>query len=966
MTAPTKIRDLISQFSEHIDSYRSGSYNETQLRQDYLDPFFEELGWDMSNKHGYAEAYRDVIYEDRIKISGATKAPDYGFRIGGQRKFFLEAKKPSVSIKDESAPAYQLRRYAWNANLPLSILSDFEEFAIYDCRFKPATNDPATKARIFYCRYTDYLEHWDYIAGIFSKEAVLKGSFDKFAISTKSKRGTAAVDDDFLHTIEGWRDDLARNLALRNQSLSQRELNFAVQRVLDRIIFLRICEDRGIEDYQRLFNATKFKNIYQQLLGIFRQADDRYNSGLFHFKTEKGRHEEHDTLTPGLNIDDVLLKRIIGSLYYPDSPYEFRMLSADILGQIYEQFLGKIIRLTEGHHAKVEEKLEVRKAGGVFYTPTYIVEYIVKHTIGRLVDGKKPTQITAIRILDPACGSGSFLIGAYQFLLDWYHQWYSQNDPAKWAKGKSPTLVASPGGGWALTIDERKRILITHIYGVDIDAQAVEVTKLSLLLKVLEGETAQIVQRKLIHERVLPDLGDNIKCGNSLIGTDFYSQPDLANDLDAQLRINVFDWHGKDGFSEIMNGGGFDVVIGNPPYGAYLHDEDKKYLIRKFPNQTYQLDSYLLFLEQSLTRLLKHSGYYGMIIPNPWLTNLKQDKIRRFILSHAKIQEIVHFRFPVFPKVVVDTEILLFSPGNDEAHSVSINIFSDLISFKNQIPLHCPIQAQYLQAKWNALNGAPINIFLSECDEKIVAKIKNQSSALEKHVDISVGIKPYQAGKGVPAQSPEVVKERPFDSDFQASPLHKPYLRGRDINRYKLEPLTPRYLKYGPWLAEPRPKAKFNAHLKIVMRQTGDSLVAALDDKQYLCLNNMHVLVSKSGGLNLYFLLGLINSRLLNWFYQTMNPEIGEALAEVKKTNVAQLPVRNIDLNSKSDKAVYEQITILVQNMLKLCVLGNAAKTPSEQTVIARQITAVDEQIDQRVLALYGLTDEESKVVGLR
>ena len=169
MPAPQPILDLVARFHEHHDAYKSGVYNETQLRRDFLDPFFRELGWDVDNTAGYAESYRDVIHEDQVKVGGAVKAPDYGFRIGGQRKFFLEAKKPSVQIKTDISPAYQLRRYAWSARLPLSILSDFEEFAIYDTRIKPGVNDPAAKARIFYCRYDEYPQHWDTLASIFKK-----------------------------------------------------------------------------------------------------------------------------------------------------------------------------------------------------------------------------------------------------------------------------------------------------------------------------------------------------------------------------------------------------------------------------------------------------------------------------------------------------------------------------------------------------------------------------------------------------------------------------------------------------------------------------------------------------------------------------------------------------------------------------------------------------------------------------
>ena len=589
MTAPAQIIALIERFDRNRDAYLSAQYNETQLRQEFINPFFETLGWDMTNKAGYAEAYKDVIHEDAIKVGGATKAPDYCFRIGGARKFFLEAKKPSINIKEDVGPAFQLRRYAYSAKLPLSILSDFEEFAVYDCRLRPVKTDKASAGRTLYLKYAEYPDRWDEIESKFSREAVLKGYLDKYVESTRLKKGAAEVDDALLTEIEHWRDILAHNLALRNTKLSQRELNFAVQRTIDRIVFLRICEDRGVEIYGRLLALLNGPNIYRRLVEMFQRADEKYNSGLFHFLQEKDRAEEPDRLTPGLEIDDKVIKDIIGNLYYPDSPYEFSVMPADILGQVYEQFLGKVIRLTAGHRAVVESKPEVKKAGGVYYTPTYIVDYIVRQTVGKLLEGKTPKQADRLKILDPACGSGSFLIGAYQYLLDWRRDWYLNNATTdkglkhlvcpdgsdtssdkglKPLVGRGGTLQAAPlrprdnapmfqaaGGEWRLTTAERKRILLNNIHGVDIDTQAVEVTKLSLLLKVLEGESEDSIanQRRFFHEQALPDLGNNIKCGNSLIGPDFYDNQQMSLlDDEEKYRINIFDWRNE--FPEILKG----------------------------------------------------------------------------------------------------------------------------------------------------------------------------------------------------------------------------------------------------------------------------------------------------------------------------------------------------------------------------------------------------------------------------
>jgi type I restriction-modification system DNA methylase subunit len=575
MSAPKIIVELVERFLLHKEAYQANSYNETQVRREFIDPFFKALGWDVDNEQGYAEAYKDVVHEDAVKIGGNTKAPDYAFRVGGTRKFFLEAKKPAVNIKLDVGPAFQLRRYAWSAKLPLSILTDFEELAVYDCRIKPEKTDKASVARTAYYTFDEYLDKWDEIADIFSREAVLKGSFDKYASDNRRKRGTAEVDDAFLEEIEGWRAALARNIALRNRQLDVRELNAAVQRIIDRIVFLRIAEDRGIEKYGQLQALAASKDVYDGLTSLFRKADDRYNSGLFHFKKGDGSNETLDTFTLDLTIDDKVLNPILNSLYYPESPYEFSVLPADILGQVYERFLGKVIRLA-GTRAVIEEKPEVKKAGGVYYTPAYIVDYIVQNTLGKLLEGKTPSQASGedrrtkdpapLRVVDPACGSGSFLIGAYQYLLDWYRDAYVSDDPAKYTGGKEPRLLEAGKDDWRLTIAERRRILLTHIYGVDIDTQAVEVTKLSLLLKVLEGETADAMARQMdfFRIRALPDLGQNIRCGNSLIESDFYKtySYSLFSD-DDHIAMNVFDWETE--FPFLRQTKGFDCVIGKPP-----------------------------------------------------------------------------------------------------------------------------------------------------------------------------------------------------------------------------------------------------------------------------------------------------------------------------------------------------------------------------------------------------------------
>lgn len=943
---PAEIFELIKRFEDNKEAYRSGQYNETQLRREFIDPFFGILGWDVDNKQGYAEAYKDVIHEDAIRIGSAVKAPDYCFRIGGTRKFFVETKKPSVNIKEDVNPAFQLRRYAWSAKLPLSILTDFEEFAVYDCRVKPVNTDKASTSRILYLTYDEYIRRWNDINSIFSREAVLKGSFDKYAETSRHKKGTAEVDSAFLKEIESWRDIFARNIALRN-SITQRELNFSVQRIIDRIVFLRICEDRGIEDYGRLMALLNGSNTYRRLLEIFRYADERYNSGLFHFQKEKDRPELPDELTPMLTIDDKLLKDIIRRLYYPESPYEFSVLPADILGYVYEQFLGKVIRLTSEHRAVVEEKPEVRKAGGVYYTPTYIVDYIVKNTVGKLLENTIPKQVNNLRILDPACGSGSFLLGAYQHLLNWHRDWYMNNEPQKWATGKKPTLYQAQGGDWHLTTAEKKRILLNNIYGVDIDSQAVEVTKLSLLLKVLEGENNQTLERqfKFFHERALPDLGNNIKCGNSLIGPDFYDQQTLL-DEDERYRINVFDWNAE--FPEIMKAGGFDAVIGNPPYGAFFSDSEKLYIRDKFKSYKYRYDSYIYFIEQALG-LIKHGGFVSYITPELWLKLENCTPLRKIISEKAGFKQLKICGENVFTKAVVNTIVFLLHRD--------IQVDTLLIEKDNDI-------WELPSSVWKASDKLSIDYRLNPKVSHLVEKINAISNRLLSDFgEVIQGITPYDKYRG---QDPDLIKKRSYHYRNKHDENCGKWLSGKDISRYILD-WGGEWLCYGPWLAAPR-EPRFFEGPRLLFREvpgSGKRIQAVMVEEIFYHGHSITPLKPYNDNIvDLRYLLGLINSKLISWYGGLTLPNFGKNIfPKLNPQDIKALPIRTINFSDTIDKARHDRMVSLVEHMLSLNKQLHTANTDHEKTSLQRQIDLTDKQIDQLVYELYGLTEDEIRLV---
>ena len=977
-TAYKKISELVERFEEQYTSYKKSEYNETLTRRDFIDPFFKALGWDIDNEQGYAEAYREVIHEDKIKIGGATKAPDYSFRVGGgKRLFFVEAKKPSVVVKDDILPAYQVRRYGWSAKLSISIITDFEEFAIYDCTKKPIPTDKASVARVKYITFRDYLKEFDFIWDTFSKERVLQGSFDKFILSTANKKGTATVDKEFLQSLDSWRTYLATSISWNNKTLDEDEINFVVQQTIDRIIFLRIAEDRSIEPYGTLKEAIKHGEFYKNLYRQFEQADEKYNSGLFDFKKDK--------ISKTLSVDNKVLKTIINELYYPESPYEFSVLSVEILGSAYEQFLGKVIRIDKAHRAHIEEKPEVRKAGGVYYTPQYVVEYIVQNTVGKLIEGKTPKEISKIKIVDPACGSGSFLIGAYQYLLDWHKNYYSDN--GKPNKGKKDSPLTTEGN---LTTGEKKRILLNNIFGVDIDVNAVEVTKLSLLLKCMEGETQASIshQLKMFNERVLPTLDSNIKDGNSLVDTDFY---DTQFDFGEEKKIKPFSW--QKGFPEVFKQGGFDCVIGNPPWGAdfseeslsYLRERNKEIIVR-------MIDSFMYFVYKSY-KLLKPDGSFGMILPDVLFYQTDNSKLREYILNHSSIEALLNLG-NVFENVTRPSCIIIFS--NSKPSKANKIITVDLTSIKKEtkhIELHQTKNFESVLQK--ELKEIPNYLFVTTNAKHflIIQKIKDgQVKNLSEFVDedgIQRGVSPdlKEAFLVTTEQVKQFKLEKSHlknaltggrqvkrfhinypdlqliytkrDTDFKAIPNICGF-----INQYKSK-ITCKEVKEGKHslyaLHRAREERIFTKPEKLIGVITEDEIIVSIDSNKTFATDGLYLFGTKNIGTK--YLMGILNSKLFIFLYRLTTMESGRALAQVKPTVLTEMPIRFIDEKNRVDKSLQEEIIKNVNSLLKLYPEISESRLQTKTEQLEKKVEHHISKIDDAVYKLYNLTEDEIKIV---
>lgn len=1011
MSAPEFVRELIRRFDRNRDAYKSPDYNETRLRREFIDPFFEALGWDVANRLGYAEPYRDVVHEDSVKVGGATKAPDYSFRIGPLRRFFVETKRPFLDVKNNGDAAFQLRRYGWSAKLPISILTNFEGFAVYDCRIQPDPKDNASVARVLYFTFDQFEDRWDEIASRFSKQAVLEGAFDRYAESKRQKRGTAEVDDAFLGVIERWRDALARNIAQRNPNLNQRDLNYAVQQTIDRIIFLRICEDRGIEKHGRLQEIAATQGVYASLCDVFLHADDRYNSGLFHFREESDRPTAPDLLSLSLTLDDKPLKDIIWDLYFPGSPYEFSVLSPDILGQVYEQFLGKVIRLTPGHRAVVEEKPEIRKSGGIYYTPVYVVRYIVQAVLGQLLAGRAPSQISKVHILDPACGSGSFLIAAYQYLLDWYLAWYATNDPQSHAAKRTPSIYQSDRGDWKLTTHERKRILLQHIYGVDIDPQAVEVTKLSLLLTVLHGETEETLSRQLkMFARALPDLGGNIKCGNALIGPEFYAQQRLEQvSDDDRYRVNVFDWRKE--FAAILRGGGFDAIIGNPPYRREL---DHKELMDEIARTDFgrrfksaRMDLWYYFVHRGL-EVLRPGGLLSFIVNSYWMAGTGAEKLIVALRDEAHVDEIVFLsKAKVFRDVSGQHLIIRISNHrSDSPTTIRIADAGADVSAEPYLTGQEPLRVFTKRHDDLFRNGKvdvtePTGDVLTFVEKHpplevfghVRQGIAENPPAVNKKTNEKYGNR-WKVGEGVFVLNPREVAALSVNGNEQT--LLRPYYDLRALGRYYVatepsdwiiystretipdihaHPTLEAHLRRFKPIMDARRETKNNVnkwwHLhwprdealwvqpKLVVLQMAERPSVAVVRKPAYTSFSTNVFVPFDGVTEaLEYFAGVLNSRLL-WRWFEHNAKRRGVGLEINGNVLRRAPIRRIDFQIAAERQLHSDIAERVREISQLTERVSRAANPGAIEVLRRHMGEIDRQLDSLVYQLYEVPHAE-------
>ncbi|OGW06461.1 MAG: hypothetical protein A2Z59_08370 [Nitrospinae bacterium RIFCSPLOWO2_02_39_17] len=996
-----KIISLINKFEKDKNHYLSKEYLEAQVRQDFINPFFEALGWDIENRKGLSSFDREVILEK----GETTGRPDYNFRINGSTKFFVEAKAPSV-ILDNVNHILQAKTYAWSTKeVYFVILTDFEGFKLFDASLKPSHKFPG-EGLIFDFKYIEYLDNLDKL-WLLSIEEVERGSLEKLLPrDVKSKRLRIPVDKAFLLDMTEWRTELAKDIYKNNPKMDVRLLNEIVQRLLDRIIFIRIAEDRKIRNPYELKeivdlwrHENKRKPILTHLNDLFREVNDDLNGDIF---------KPHACET--IDVDSELLSDIIENLYFPKCRYRFDVIGVELLGSIYERYLGSTIRVTP-QRIKVEEKLEVRKAGGVYYTPKYIVDYIVKNTVGRLIEGKTPKQIEKIKVLDPACGSGSFLLGAYQYLLNYHLEYFRKHPklvPVGFKQGEAQNLSfdfyhKAGTEDIALPLYIKANILKNNIFGVDIDPQAVEITMMSLYLKLLEGERS-LLPRK---QQILPSMTNNIKCGNSLIGYDIFEN--LISPFDSPLikgdrglfqtagegkfpdelksRINPFDWNSKNaGFGKIMEKGGFDIVIGNPPY-FNINIVDKEifyYLESKYSEiHTGYNDIMYYFIYKGID-LLNKNGIYGVITSNYYLGNSYARPLRRYFKRH--VSKILNFKdYLIFDEANVHTNIIIAhkKPTSDKIHFFE-KMDKDKINtaaLENDLNFFT-VSRKNLSEDW---------IIAGDNNLNLIEKISNKKTSLGDLTIIKKGA--TSGNRKIFTVSCKYAKENNLERD-----LLKKSINSSDICRYYVKD-SGKYLIYTdnntniekypninkflilhkkelsernevrkggyPWyrLERPREKSVYESSEKLVVPYRAENNRFAYDNQQgFNDGGGTYAIVLKDSiTISLKYILGILNSKLMNWYYGFIGKPKGKS-REYFNEPMSKIPIRTIDFNKPSEKAIHDKLVSLVDRIIELHKKKNSLPPSAERERIEREIAFTDEKIDDIVYGLYGITEEELKI----
>lgn len=625
----TELEKLVESFEADFDIYKHGNvFNEQMTRQQYIDNFLKYLGWDISNPRNLSFNDREIVAEE-FSESNKRDRPDYTIRSNGISKFYVEAKKVSVDILTDIEPTLQARRYGWNSNHKISVLTNFEYLIILLTYEMPKKEDTASTYRYKCYHYSEYIEKFDEIYHLLSRESMVNGTFDQWTDLILPEDATkSSLDFVFLEQLNKWRVQIGNDL-FNNSEYSLKSikvLNDEIQEFLNQIIFLRFAEDNHYVTTDLLKEEILSQDDY---ISYFRKLDKKYNSVLF----------KNASIISKISND--LLKSIIEGLYFPKVSYDFSIIDLSILSKVYENFLQEELVLEEDEIVLRPTKAASVKA--VVSTPDSVVVAMIKRVLSEKLNKKSPDEILELRIADLAVGSGIFLIEAYNYIENYLTQWFAE---------KNNVVTNS-----LLVPFQMKRDIIQNVLvGFDINNQAVQLTRFSLLLRILSHEGKERIE---LIKPILPSLEKNIRCGNSLVTMD-----NLGNS------ISIADLFEINPISDDVFSQKFDVIIGNPPY---LSKEDiinstpiKEVSIydKRYRSTVKQYDKYMLFIEKSLN-VIKSDGDIILLVPNKFFTIEAGKGLRTVLKEKLFLKKIFDFRYTqIFPSVTNYVSIIHLSYSN--------------------------------------------------------------------------------------------------------------------------------------------------------------------------------------------------------------------------------------------------------------------------------------------------------------
>ena len=967
--AKNHLKELVNRFGENYEFYNNSKYNESECRLEFIDGLLKDFGWDVQNSNGKSPNLKEVVVESYEQELGK---PDYTMTFNGLSTFFVEAKKPAVNILENIDCSFQARRYGWSAKHKISVLTNFKDLLIYDCSDMPKSDDPTNKNLIAKFNYLEYFDKYDEIYQLISKEIVYNGKFEK-RFKNFSTIGQT-IDEMFLKQINTWRVQLGQEL-FNIKGGNIEDINVEIQEFINEIVFLRICEDRNLPLYKTLQKSISIDSMLQkELEKIIEIADKRYNSGIF---------KERNIIN---ELDKTILKNIITDLYYPNSPYDFTVISSNILGEIYEVFISETLIVKNNEVILQPKKENLNRA--IVTTPYDIVKFMVSKSLDSFINKKNPDEIKKLRIADIACGSGIFLTEVLDYLINYCQDWYEKNK-------KYDNLEETYTNTYKLTYKEKREILTSCLYGVDIDYQAVEVAKFSLLLKVLENETEETV----INEKpVLPSLDNNIFNGNSLIDLEMLRDATT----DELISINPFS------FNNINGGNKFDLIIGNPPYVKtedMIKLQDKKE-VQVYKSEYYvaykQFDKYFLFIQRAVD-LVKDSGMVCYIVPNKFINNVSGEKIRELISENNYLRLFIDFNYQqVFKDKTIYSSIIMLNKNKEENFEYCyINSYAEwIINNKSNIytkidcneidknPWILSMNIEKMKELKKLFNNSiqlseiaiPFNGVQTSLNKIYVIKGKEIVNEDENHVTIKKNNKEYKiersilkryfqpinnVEKNVNSFDPLVTDKYiifPYDEGGKLIDINLQQYKG--IKHYLLDNydlIVPKQVS-GKSTGRDVPNSnksnwyQFGRVQAINEFNNQEKLIVGVMSKEPMFMYDNENLVIQSGGTagycgikmkpnskyNLFFLQAYLSHPIMNDVMEKMGSDFEGGFYSRGTQVLEKLPIIDVDFDNTQEKKLYDKI---VNNTRKIYDLNKTLKSKIMKKSEGEAIISLRKQI---------------------